>query len=226
MLKNASSRTAYPGELRRIVALVEVKGKKVEMEFITNNLEWAASSVCDIYQSRWENEVFFKQIKQNLKLCDFLGNNANAVRWQVWMALLAYVLLRYLGYQSDWNHSFSRLCTMVRGVLWEKMALRSLLFKILGNRKRRHQLYRQVGSAPHRAPRRYSDDPSSPVPGAPPQADRNSFAISSVPGPLPRRSPRCCLRRLPPGCACPAPAPRYWPGASSPAAELEQRKPK
>ncbi len=97
------------------------------MEFITNNLEWAASSVCDIYQSRWEIEVFFKQIKQNLKLCDFLGNNANAVRWQVWMALLAYVLLRYLGYQSDWNHSFSRLCTMVRGVLWEKLALRELL---------------------------------------------------------------------------------------------------
>jgi hypothetical protein len=48
-------------------------------------------------------------------------------RWQVWMALLAYVLLRYLGYQSDWNHSFSRLCTMVRGVLWEKSALRELL---------------------------------------------------------------------------------------------------
>ena len=127
VLKSAKSRAAYPGELRRVLALVEVKGKKVQMEFITNNLEWAASSVCDIYQSRWEIEVFFKQIKQNLKLCDFLGNNANAVRWQVWMALLAYVLLRYLGYQSDWNHSFSRLCTMVRGVLWEKLALRELL---------------------------------------------------------------------------------------------------
>ncbi|MDA7633621.1 IS4 family transposase, partial [bacterium] len=127
VLKSAESRTAYHGELRRVLALVEVKGKKAPMEFITNNLEWAASSVCDIYQSRWEIEVFFKQIKQNLKLCDFPGNNTNAVRWQVWMALLAYVLLRYLGYQSDWNHSFSRLCTVVRGVLWEKLALLKLL---------------------------------------------------------------------------------------------------
>ena len=127
VLKNAKSKKAYPGELRRIVALVEVKGQMVAMEFITNNMEWAASSVCDIYQSRWEIEVFFKQIKQNLKLRDFLGNNANAVGWQIWMALLTYVLLRYLGYLSQWNHSFSRLCTMVRGVLWEKLALRELL---------------------------------------------------------------------------------------------------
>lgn len=127
VLKGAKSREAYPKELRRIVALLEVDGKKVQMEFITNNFEWAASSVCDIYRSRWEIEVFFKQMKQNLKLGDFLGNNANAVRWQVWMALLAYVLLRYLGYLSEWNHSFSRLCTMVRGVLWGKLALRELL---------------------------------------------------------------------------------------------------
>ena len=127
VLQCPKSKAAYPGEMRRIVALVEIKGEPVEMEFITNNLDWAASSVCDIYQSRWAIEVFFKQIKQNLKLCDFLGNNANAVRWQVWMALLTYVLLRYLGYESQWNHSFSRLCTMIRGVLWEKLALRELL---------------------------------------------------------------------------------------------------
>jgi hypothetical protein len=127
ILKTPKSREAYPKELRRVVALVEIDGKTTEMEFITNNMKWAASSVCDIYRSRWEIEVFFKQIKQNLKLCDFLGNNANAVRWQVWMALLAYVLLRYLGYLSQWNHSFSRLCTMVRGILWEKLALRELL---------------------------------------------------------------------------------------------------
>ena len=89
----------------------------------------APASVCDLYQSRWGIEVFFKQIKQNLKLCDFLGNSANAVRWQVWTALLSYVLLRYLAYLSDWPHSFSRLYTMVRGSLWTKLALRELLVK-------------------------------------------------------------------------------------------------
>jgi hypothetical protein len=127
VLKTKKSRNGYPTTMRRIVAVVEVNGVEQEMVFITNNTEWAASSVCDLYQSRWEIEVFFKQIKQNLKLCDFLGNNANAVRWQVWTALLAYLLLRYLSHLSDWNHSFSRLCTMVRGVLWSKLAIRDML---------------------------------------------------------------------------------------------------
>lgn len=127
VLKTPKSKEAYPTELLRVFSLVEIDGKMTEIEFISNNMKWAASSVCDMYQSRWEIEVFFKQIKQNLKLCDFLGNNANAVRWQVWIALLTYVLLPYLGYLSQWNHSFSQLCTMVRGILGEKLALRKLL---------------------------------------------------------------------------------------------------
>ena len=79
-----------------MVALVEVDGQEVEMTFLTNCLEWAASSVVALYKCRWQIEVFFKQIKQTLQLADFLGNSARAVRWQVWTALLVYVLLRYL----------------------------------------------------------------------------------------------------------------------------------
>ena len=75
--------------------------------------------LADLYRCRWEIEVFFKQIKQTLQLADFLGHNANAVRWQVWMALLVYVLLRYLSYLSRWAHSFTRLFTSLRAVLWE-----------------------------------------------------------------------------------------------------------
>jgi len=127
MLKTKKSKAAYPETFRRVIALVEVDGKMQEMTFITNHTEWAANSVCELYQSRWEIEVFFKQIKQNLKLCDFLGNSANAVGWQVWMALLVYVLLRYLGHVSHWNHSFSRLFTLIRGMLWDKMALGEIL---------------------------------------------------------------------------------------------------
>jgi hypothetical protein len=127
MLTTKKSKAAYPETFRRVIALVEVDGKMQEMTFITNHTEWAANSVCELYQSRWEIEVFFKQIKQNLKLCDFLGNSANAVGWQVWMALLVYVLLRYLGHVSNWNHSFSRLFTLIRGMLWDKMALGEIL---------------------------------------------------------------------------------------------------
>jgi hypothetical protein len=116
-----------PDLMRRVVALVEVDGQEREMTFLTNNLQWSARSVADLYRCRWQIEVFFKQIKQTLQLADFLGHNANAVRWQVWIALLVYVLLRYLSYLSKWSHSFTRLFTILRAVLWSKLDLLKLL---------------------------------------------------------------------------------------------------
>jgi hypothetical protein len=116
-----------PALMRRVVALVEIDGEEREMTFLTNNLEWSPRSVADLYRCRWQIEVFFKQIKQTLQLADFLGHNANAVRWQVWTALLTYVLLRYLSYLSNWAHSFTRLFTILRAALWEKYDLLNLL---------------------------------------------------------------------------------------------------
>jgi hypothetical protein len=116
-----------PELMRRVVALVAVDGQERELIFLTNNLEWSPRSVADLYRCRWQIEVFFKQIKQTLQLADFLGHNANAVRWQVWMALLVYVLLRYLSYLSNWSHSFTRLFTIVRAVAWAKLDLLKLL---------------------------------------------------------------------------------------------------
>jgi hypothetical protein len=126
-LKTAKSRASYPTEMRRVIALVEVDGKEVEMTFLTNNLQWSPSSVADLYRCRWSIEVFFKQIKQTLQLSDFLGHSANAVRWQVWTALLVYLLLRYLAFVSSWSHSFTRLFTVVRAILWRHFDLTKLL---------------------------------------------------------------------------------------------------
>ena len=126
-LKNPSSRRDYPELMRRVVALVEVDGKEVAMVFLTNNLEWSAQSIADLYQSRWQIEVFFKQIKQTLQLADFLGTSANAVRWQIWTALLVYLLLRYVAFLAQWSHSFSRLFTILRASLWRKWDLLGLL---------------------------------------------------------------------------------------------------
>ena len=67
----------YPEYLRLVEAEVEINGKKEVLTFISNNLEWAASSICDLYKSRWAIEVFFKHLKQNLQLCDFLGHSKN-----------------------------------------------------------------------------------------------------------------------------------------------------
>ena len=97
------------------------------MSFITNNFEWAPSAICDLYKARWAIEVFFKQIKQTLQLADFLGHNEQAIRWQVWTALLTYVLLRFVAFKSRWTHSFSRLFTVLRAVLWNRLDMYSVL---------------------------------------------------------------------------------------------------
>jgi hypothetical protein len=127
VLTNKDSRANYRKAMRRVRALVEVDGKEREMEFLTNNLSWSASSVADLYRCRWQIEVFFKQIKQSLQLCDFLGNSANAVRWQVWTALLLYVLMRFLCVMSSWSYSFTRLFTLLRAALWRKIDLWDML---------------------------------------------------------------------------------------------------
>jgi hypothetical protein len=117
----------YPVGLRRVVALVEVDGEIREMVFLTHNFTWSAQTIADLYRCRWRIEVFFKELKQTLQLADFLGHNAHAVHWQVWTALLAYVLLRFCAWLGRWSHSFTRLFALVRSALWQKLDLRSLL---------------------------------------------------------------------------------------------------
>jgi len=62
-----------------------------------------------------------------LQLNAFLGHSRNAIQWQVWTALLVYLLLRYLAFLSRWNHSFTRIFTIVRSVLWSRFYLMELL---------------------------------------------------------------------------------------------------
>jgi hypothetical protein len=126
-VKNAASQKAYPELMRRVTAWVEVDGQQRLMVFLTNQLTWSPESVVELYRCRWQIEVFFKQLKQTLQLADFLGTSANAVRWQVWTALLVYLLLRYVAFLSDWAHSFSRLFAILRTGLWRKWDLLSLL---------------------------------------------------------------------------------------------------
>lgn len=127
----------YPTELRLVEAEVEIDGKLEVLVFITNNFTWSPSSIADLYASRWGIEVFFKQIKQTLQLADFLGHNENAVRWQIWTALLTYVLLRFIAWRSGWQGSFARLFTAVRGVLWGRFDLNRLLQACCGTARGR-----------------------------------------------------------------------------------------
>ena len=87
-LTAAKTSGKYPQTFRRVRAIVEVDGEKRVMTFLTNNMKWAAGTVCEIYKARWEIEVFFKELKQTLQLTDFIGTNADAVKWQIWTGTL------------------------------------------------------------------------------------------------------------------------------------------
>ena len=113
-------------KLRRVEAWVEVDGKWRAMVCITNNMERSPRSVCDLYRRRWDIEVFFKQDKQDkqsLKLGSFLAHSDNAVRWQVYTALLVCVLLRFMAHLSGWGYSFTRLFAVTRWAMWERIDL-------------------------------------------------------------------------------------------------------
>lgn len=118
---------SYPGTLRRIRAKVEVDGKEREMVFLTNNFEWSAATVAELYRARWQVELLFKELKQTLRLKDFYGENEKAVAWQVWTAMLVHLLLRYLAYCSSWKGSHTRFTGVVRAALWERADLMELL---------------------------------------------------------------------------------------------------
>lgn len=126
-LTGIKSSKLYPEGFRLIIADVIRDGKLVRMEFITDDFELAASTICDLYKARWDIEIFFKQLKQTLKLSDFLGYNENAVQWQIWMALLTYVVMRFIAYTNKWKGSFARLFTALRGILWNRLNLHSVL---------------------------------------------------------------------------------------------------
>ena len=114
-------------QARRIVALVEVDGKEREMTFLTNNLEWSAETIVALYEARWQIELLFKQMKQTLKLCDLMSCSANGIRWQVWIALLVQLIMRYFAWVSGWQHSFVRLYALVRAILWRQLDIIKVL---------------------------------------------------------------------------------------------------
>jgi len=100
-----------PVLLRRI-EFVDPDGK--EYVFLTNRLDLAATTIAEIYRQRWQIELFFKAIKQNLRIKTFVGTSENALHIQIWTALIAILMLRFLQLQSRWGWSLSNLVAMIR----------------------------------------------------------------------------------------------------------------
>jgi hypothetical protein len=102
--------------LRRIEVWLE--DKQDTMVFVTNHLRLAASTIAGIYRDRWQIELFFKAIKQSLRIRSFIGTSENAVQTQIWTALIAMVVLRYLQLRSSWPWSLSNLVALLRQQLF------------------------------------------------------------------------------------------------------------
>ena len=82
--------------------------------FLTNHLKFGSTTIAAIYKDRWKVELFFKAIKQNLKIKTFLGTSANAVHTQIWTALIAMLVLKYLQLKSTFGWSLSNLVALLR----------------------------------------------------------------------------------------------------------------
>jgi IS4 transposase len=100
-----------------------------DYEFITNHFNWSAQTIADIYKQRWQVELFFKWIKQNLKIKSFLGNSKNAVLTQVLAALCVYLLVSFLRFQSKVKQSMLEVCRLLHINLFAKRNLTELFDK-------------------------------------------------------------------------------------------------
>ena len=111
-LTGVDASTKCPHRLRR-VAMYDAD-KNDTLVFLTNHLALGATTIAAIYKDRWQVELFFKALKQNLKIKTFVGTSANALKVQVWTALIAMLLLRYLQLRSHFAWSLSNLVALLR----------------------------------------------------------------------------------------------------------------
>ena len=124
------ARQTFKHPLRRVV--VWNADQQREIVLLTNHFEFGATTIANIYKDRWEIELFFKALKQNLKIKSFVGTTENALHIQIWTALIAMLLLKWLHHLSQANWSLSNLATMLRLNLFTYRDLRAWLHDPFG----------------------------------------------------------------------------------------------
>ena len=125
MLTDVASHENYPDKLRMVTYIDQETGEL--HVFITNNFKLAARTIADLYKSRWAIEIFFKWIKQNLKIKSFLGTSKNAVMTQIWAAMIYYLLLSFIKFQTKCRHSLHELTRIVGELLLDSIYLVEIL---------------------------------------------------------------------------------------------------
>lgn len=120
-LTEEETRELYPENLRRVVIYDEDKDRTIEV--ITNNFIWTASTIAELYKQRWMIEIFFKELKQHLKIKSFIGTTENAMWIQIWTAIISLLILKYLKEIAKYPWSLSNLIAFLRMNLFVKIQL-------------------------------------------------------------------------------------------------------
>ena len=119
--------TKYPKRLRRVAVWNDEKGFVIEI--ITNHMTWTANTIGELYKSRWQIEIFFREIKQLLHIKSFVGTSENAVMIQIWTALITILVLKALKAMAKYGWHLSNLVAFIRLNLFVKIDLQLWLDK-------------------------------------------------------------------------------------------------
>lgn len=126
-LTGAQTKNKYPKQLRRVVIWNDENEQVIEL--ITNQMSWTANTISELYKSRWQIEIFFREIKQLLHIKSFIGTSENAVMIQIWTALITILVLKYLKALSKYGWRLSNLVAFIRLNLFVKIDLQLWLDK-------------------------------------------------------------------------------------------------
>ena len=126
-LKNEGSKEKYPKRLRRVAVWDDVNKQVIEL--ITNQFTWSCNTIGELYKSRWQVEIFFRDIKQLLHIKSFIGTSQNAVMIQIWTALITILILKFLKAMAKFNWHLSNLVAFIRLNLFVKIKLQLWLDK-------------------------------------------------------------------------------------------------
>jgi DDE family transposase/uncharacterized protein DUF4372 len=124
LLTSKRLKPLYPKRVRRISFRDEKKGKT--LVFLTNNFTLSAETIAELYKARWEIELFFKWIKQNLKVKTFFGTSPNAVKTQIWIAMIVYLVIAIINQRYPSLYSPSKLLHFLEVALFEQIPLYSV----------------------------------------------------------------------------------------------------
>jgi len=137
-LTRIQTKQKYPKKLRR-VAIWDEENQQV-IELITNQMSWTANTISELYKSRWQIEIFFREIKQLLHIKSFIGTSENAVMIQIWSALITILILKYLKALSKYGWRLSNLVAFIRLNLFVKIDLQKWLDKPFDDPHEKNQI--------------------------------------------------------------------------------------